>query len=251
MAVIRFIFCLFFSLLLTTGDLVAQDAPSADSAALADALKNTVSNYQQYISWAAPLYSGPEYVEYYRRIYEGHAFIYNAAFVNGSVVFDGILYENIPVKYDLLRNVLVIKGQNQGSPSFTPDIEKISYFTLGDHAYTKLKRDAANVLESGARFYEVLYAGKEITLLKKENKTIEEELNPAVGLRRTVISSTNFYLKKDNAYFLVNRNRQILSALRDKEKELRDFIRSQDDDANTDHDKRMIGLAVYYESLYK
>ena len=244
--------CLWFCTSVFAVTLSAQTTVSADTAILSAAVRNSVLQYEQFISAAAPLYSGPQYVDYDFQINEGHPFLLKPIFVTGSVMYDNILYENIELKYDLLRSKIVLKDVS-GIFKITPDPDKVTYFTMDDHMFIKLDRDVNHVLLPSGNFYEVLYTGKDLTLLKRENKKIEESINPVgiPGLRRIVVQSNDFYIKKGNVYYSFNKKKQILIAFSDKKTEIRQYMGQKNIDLDNDRDNALTLIAAYYRSLTK
>ncbi len=240
--------CLSLFFIIFSQSLPAQPVSPADSAILSAAVRSSGLQYQQFIGKSAPLYSGLQYVEYVSRINEGHPFLLQPDFVKGTVMYDNILYENVDLMFDLLRNRVVVKDAS-GLFRLTPDPEKISRFTLGDHLFVKPEAD--NELLSKSNFYEVLYTSNRLTLLKKENKKLDEAMNPpgVPGLKRTVLSSTDFYIKKHGVYYRLNRSRQILAVFKDRKTEIRQLMRQKDFRLKTDPDAALVRLVVYYDSL--
>ncbi len=221
-----------------------------DSSIRAAAIKNTSLAYQHYISTAAPLYSGPQYVEYYLLITIGHPFFLNANFNTGSVSFDHILYENVKLKYDILENKIVVKD-GSGVFAVNPDYNKIDLFNIENHLFTKLEKENAQSVLPKSGFYEVLYTGNTITLYKKETKILMEDLNDRGGPRRYIVPSINYYLKKGNTYYPFNRQKHVLDIFKDRKTELRQFIRKNNLDFSTDTDNALTSVVKYYETLSK
>lgn len=251
MRLIRMGSCLSFCLAALTLQLSAQSVPPTDTAVLSAAIRNSGLQYQHFISKAAPLYSGPEYVEYDGRLNEGHPFLLSSSFVKGTIVYDNVSYENVPLKYDLVSNRFVLNDAT-GTFKLSPDYEKISSFTLGDHFFVKIPRDSSHVLLSGNQFYEVLLNGRSLTLLKKDTKKVQEEISTMLGLRRLVVSSTNFYVRGGNRYSPFNKKSQVLDLFKERKAEIRQFIRQQnlhfDDD---ERENSLLKIAIYYDSLSK
>ncbi|MES2329441.1 MAG: hypothetical protein V4539_07560 [Bacteroidota bacterium] len=229
--------------------LTAQQ-PAKDSSIRAAAINNAILQYQDYISFAAPLYAGPQYTDYYLKLQEGHPFYLNTFFHVGSIMYDHILYERIPMKYDILQNRIVIEDAS-GVFRLLPEYDKISYFTIQDHEFIKLIKDSSSPTLPKSGFYEVLYKNKNLTLLKKETKEVVEDLNSRSTIQRNVITNINFYLRAGNSYRIFNKKKHVLALFKDKKTEIRQYIRKKNLDFNIDADNALISVVSYYQELTK
>ena len=237
-------------ILLCNAKLSAQQ-PANDSSIRASAIAHAVQQYQAYISFAAPLYAGPQYNDYYLKIQEGHPFFLNTFFHYGSVVYDHMLYENIPIKYDLVQNRVVIQDAS-GVFRLIPEYDKISSFTILDHSFIKLIKDSSTPSLPKRGFYEVAYTNRHMSLLKKEIKEVVDDLGNSRGtLQRYILSHVNFYAQKGKTYFLLNNKNHVLSFFKDKKTELRQYIRRNNLDFSSDTENAIISVASYYETLIK
>ena len=245
---IFFYFLVAFTLF--SGKTSSAQSITKDSSRLAAAIHNTVGEYRRFMGNSAQIYTGPQYVEYYLQINKGHPFFLNTDFNPGSVHFDNLLYEDLLIKYDIVENKIVLLNP---STIFRPSLsnDKVDYFTIKDHLFIKLEKDYNHIGLPKSGFYEVLFRGAHLALLKKENKSIQEDLNFGVSSIRYVESSVNFYIEKGNTYYPVNRKGQILDLFKDKKSELRQYIRKNHPDFSNDYDNAILNLVSYYESLLK
>ncbi len=233
--------CIFLS----SGRLSAQQA-GRDSSARALAVANARYFYQDFIAAAAPLYISPEYVEYTLQIDDGHPFFINSFFHMGTVMYDNILFEDVLLKYDLVLNQLVL-SDTTGIPRLALNYDRIKYFTIKEHEFVKLFKDAGNSGLPQTDFYEILHKGGPVTLIKKETKKIGQDVTSKTTLQRYIIATTNYYIRKKNTWYVFNKRGQILDAFNDKESQIRQFLRKNDIDFKKDAD--LLSVVSYYESL--
>lgn len=229
---------------------IAAQPTSKDSSIRSAAITYAVQQYQDYISFAAPLYAGPQYTDYYLKLQDGHPFYLNTAFHYGSIMYDNILYQKIPMKYDILQSKIVIQDAS-GIFRLLPEYDKISFFTLDNHEFIKLIKDSSNPSLPISGFYEVLYKDKGLTVLKKETKQVVEDLNSKSTIQRNVISDVDFYVRTGNAYRIFNKKNQVLSAFKDKKTEIRQYIRKKNLDFKNDSENSLVSVASFYQSLTK
>lgn len=250
MRIIRKVILLIMLAFLLSGRQSLAQQIAKDSIMRISAIHQTHREYQHFISDAAPYYSGPQYVEYYLKIDVGQPFFLNTNFNLGLIRYDQILYENVPLKLDLVQNKIVIRDP-LGVSSFSPSDDKIDYFTINGHEFFKLKKDSTNPTLPISGYYEVLYKSSRLTLLKKETKKVRDELNSERVPTRFIDSRINFYLKMGSAYTIINRKNQVLKIFKDRKTEMRQFIRKNNLDFKFDADNALLSILPYYESLTK
>lgn len=168
---------------------------------------------------------------------------------NGNVTYDGILYRNVPLLYDVYKDLLVSRTEN-GLFLFSMLNEQVANFDLLGHHFINLQTaDTNNVITPG--FYDELYANNQIQLLVKRKKIFQEDFH---GTREGKISfnaliSDKYYLKKDNLYYKVGSSGSFLDVLSDKKSELKKYIKDNNIKYKNDPEQAMILLAKYYNSL--
>ena len=124
----------------------------------------------------------------------------------------------------------------------------VDSFSIENHFFIHL-RDSLNPTAPRNGFYERLYNGH-IELLKKEKKEIQEDLNSSsVVLRFIHGADSSFYLKIGNVYHPVNNNKSLSNVLKDRKKDLRKFIRSQQLSMRKDRENTLIKVTAWYDSL--
>ena len=69
---------------------------------------NALQIYHQYVTPETGLFRGSEYVQYGHTLREGHPFFDDGHQQQGSIFYDRILYENVMILYDQVRQQVVI-----------------------------------------------------------------------------------------------------------------------------------------------
>lgn len=230
------------------GSLAYAQSPR-DSAIRATAINRAVKEYRNYIGMAAPLYAGPKYTDYSRLIEKDQPFFINKDFHPGSVLFDHILYDRVQLRLDLLTNRLILVDPI-GNIELVPDPEKIEAFTISNHYFIKLHREPGVANAPSPGYYEVLFEGNGLTVLRRENKTLRKNLDGPV-VTRYILTDADYYLRKGNVYHSINKKSQLLEVLKDRKKELQNFIKNKDLDFDEDKDNAIKTTLQYYQALHK
>jgi len=167
----------------------------------------------------AALYNGIQHVGYGGG-YIGTAYFLSPDWMTGSVLYDGMLYKNIPLHYDLVAGDLIVQSPNGfGISLFSP---KVKYFVLGGHQFLNIN-DPALSLTPG--FYDVLLQGP-MTILIKRHKRINEFI---IGLeqQREFVQEDAFYLLMDGHIHSIRNEDDILQQTGSMKKEIKKILRKK------------------------
>ncbi|TGE28296.1 hypothetical protein [Hymenobacter metallicola] len=196
----------------------------------------------------AALYSGPEYLNYeknYRNV-TGHQFYLSSEEQLGDVFYDGALYRNVPLLYDIRLDQLVLKFP--GSPFKLRLVEeKVNYFTVKGHRFVRYAgQNTTGDLPTG--YYDVLFEGKTRVLAKRLKKWNEQITGG--GVQVELQESNRFYLEKDGKFYPLTSKGSLLGAVPEKKKDLRHYISAQKlSFAKDQQEQSFIKVARQYDSL--
>jgi hypothetical protein len=222
----------------------AQD--TADINVKKTVIDSAVSLYYQYTDRQSRLYNGVEFLGYSPRI-EGHAFFLTNDWVTGSLVYDGMEYRDVPLMYDIFKDGLILRHFNS---YFRVGLvrEKIKEFDLGNHHFIRLEIDSLAKSAVSTGFYEVLYNGS-VTVLARRIKTISETIT--YQLEQKFVQQDMYFIYKDSTYYAVKGNNDLLSVLKEKRNELKNYLRKNRYRYRKDPENTIIKAAAYYDSSIK
>jgi hypothetical protein len=218
---------------------------NADNLQNRPVLTTTINNYNVAIGQQSLVYNGVGYA-LIRKMKGNPHFMDTTATTNGSVVYYGETYPNIPLLYDINRDLLVsVWVDGTSLYSFTSD--RLSEFTLLKHHFIRLNPDSVAQKVVKAGFYDDLYTHK-LQVLAKRQKIIH--------IAGTLLSTDDYfdpkvyyYLKKNGRYFTISGEGDMLDVLQDRKKELKDYIKSNKIKYRNDPESFMVMLATYYDQL--
>lgn len=200
-----------------------------------------VALYHQALGRNAPLYSGVEYVGHQVPM-QGHPFFLTREWQRGRILFDGILYQDVPMLYDVAADVLVIGYAEETDPivklTLVPD--KVTSFTLPQHRFVHLQ-DSSGSLKAG--FYEQLYQGKAQVVAKRSKNTLMRPGSVAF------YDADKLYLYKDGRYHAVKSKGSVLNVFKDRKKELTAYLRGLNINFNEQRERALVSLAQRYDQL--
>jgi len=204
--------------------------------------ENMVATYQKDIGPQSRLYRGPAYELYDLFSRSTPYFVDSAAFTNGRVKYDGIVYKNIPLLYDEYRQVLVtFLYDNTSKVALLSDF--VNEFDLRGHHFVRFGPDELNK-KMDVAFYDVVYNNK-LQLLVKRQKLRQAE---SLTLKTIYDNENTYYLKKGQIYYTVNSKGQLLDVLNDKKKELKLYMK-KNVDFSEDRERALISVISYYDKI--
>ncbi|MBC8054524.1 MAG: hypothetical protein H7Y13_15800 [Sphingobacteriaceae bacterium] len=233
-------FLLFFFVFLKS---FGQDTSKVNTASLPGA------QYEQQLlaSGQSRLYNGFEYLDYpYNYFKEGHQFFGNNTWNLGTVTYEGITYNNVNLMYDLIKDEVVVQHFDKVS-KINLIKSKVQDFSLLGHTFVKLKEEEFRDAYPG--FYDLLYNDK-IAVLAKKNKKIAESTSSS-GVVRGLYVFNKYYVQKGGQIYSFNSKSSLLKILKDKNQEIKNYIKNKNLKYKKDPETVMIAIAVYYDEITK
>jgi hypothetical protein len=181
--------CAFFS-----SEISAQQS-NADSAERAALMRNTINVYKQTVAENSSLFNGTEYIGYVARP-AGHPFFETQRMELANVYYDGVLFRDIPLLYDLVNDQLIIDNYAK-TQRIILNSEKVSFFEVGNHFFIRPQTDSSTGNAPGG-FYERLYNGKTKVLVKRKKQI--NSISSSDGIRESYDQYNYYFIKADETY---------------------------------------------------
>lgn len=210
------------------------------------ALNKAVSLFNISQGTSSPVYNGPEYYLYSPAI-KGNAYFKDFIdFTAGSVFYDGVQCNGVPMLYDLNADKVVVLAFDHFT-LYSLINEKVKSFDFLAHHFISINADTIvnNNLGLKSGFYDELYLGK-VQILAKRSKSIQENAGTA---ERHFSYSRDFYIRKNNLYYKSGSLNKILDLLKDRKKELQQYIKSSQIVFRDNPEEAMVKIAAYYDHL--
>jgi hypothetical protein len=217
-----------------------------DTASRNNALKQVTDFYFHSIAENGLVNYGNEVVEYADKSIN-HPFYTTDKFVSGSMFGYGVIYNDIPLKYDLVHDKLIVLHYNK---IFNVEqiSERIDRFTVLGHEFVRLVPDSSSQSEVSAGFYDRIYSGNSVSLFAKRKKIAAERMKE--GQSEHIFKERNsYYIKKDNFFHPVSDKSSVLKIMSDKRKELEAFLKKNQIKFSKNREYAMAQLSEYYDRL--
>lgn len=211
---------------------------------LSPAIRNAINIYSTTLTEQLGLYNGKEYEEYITPFDEGHPYFNETGWTKGTVSFDGNVYTDVSIRYNLVTDEVIILNFNKVTKIRLLK-EKVAGFSFGGHTFKNLPKDS---LSPGmtAGFYEVLAKGK-ISLLARRTKNIQTYVWAKVELK--VFKRDHFYLKKNNTFYSISSKKSLLVPFSDRKKDIQQFIKRSKIKYRDNPENAMIRIVNYYNQV--
>ena len=232
----------FTGLLFTFNKTIAQEASSDQSTAYS----NIKAWYEKEIGGDSHLFTGKEYAPYKSGI-QGTQFFISPQMQNSTIFYDGALYEDVPLLFDQVRQVVVINRYDDNTRIKLLS-EKIKYFIISGHRFENIILNQGNVEDLNSGFYDVIFNGRASALVSRIKK-VEMTLNPEDPPKFT--ERDKIFIRNGNIFYPVDNAGSIIKALSDKKDLIRTFIRKNKFRFKKNTEEELVKTVAYYETLIK
>jgi hypothetical protein len=205
-----------------------------DTAASGMAVTHAIQSYHDFMGPQSLVYNGKEHSDY--QPMTGHPYFAMEGVQKGSVIYDGMLYNDLPLLYDLVRDQLVVF--NFTGDQISLSTEKIKEFSLPGHRFLHINSGYYDLLSSGA-----------VTLLAKRVKTIEESIVD-LQIVYTAVEKDHYYIVRGGVYYSLGNLNSLLAILKDKKKEIRQDLRKKKIRYRKEPERALVAAVQYYNQSF-
>ena len=227
-------FCCLLSFPSAIGQQVQQ--PASEAAILL--------NYTRELGVNARLYNGPEYEDYSNTIKIGFPYFDSKTYGAGSVTFDSIHYPGLKVRFDVVKDLLMILHPISFVSTQLRN-ETISGFTIGSHVFVHLGVDSTDGMKNA--FYEQLYSGK--TPVYVRHRKLLEDRNKSDDIYREAAPYDTYFIWKDNQYHPVKSSKGFFKIFEGKGKQVQQHLRKQKLRFKKNKELAIVEAARYFDQL--
>ncbi|UOR05905.1 hypothetical protein MUN82_02110 [Hymenobacter aerilatus] len=197
--------------------MLAQVASADTSARVAEA--SLRQQYERALRNEWSLYNGPEYVDYVRRNTKGHRFFGSPDEQLATVTYGGTTYAKIPLRYDLVRQQLVLRPYQDDHQIQLVD-ELVEQFSIGGHTFVRLGAEAPG----RGRFYDVLVEGP-VSVLASHHKNYSVR-TAATAIEGEITAATDYYIRKEGVYHSVKKAKDVVRLFPEHRAALRSYLQA-------------------------
>jgi hypothetical protein len=220
----------------------------ADSSATSRAAAYAKTVYHRALGPQEHLFSGSEYVEL-NMPRRGHPFHKTREWEEGAIFFDGILYANVPMLYDVLRDQVVISHASEENifVKIKLNNDRIGYFNFMGDTFVQVSGKTASGTSLAQGLYHQLYDG-EVGVVAKRVKT-RQDLIESQTVIAVFTPKDRYYIRKDGQYHPVKSKGSVIEVFKEHKKELARHLRKTGIRFRENREAAIIALAKQYDAL--
>jgi hypothetical protein len=219
-------------------------AQTSSLQSIPDSFINVKEFFQNEIKEDVHLYTGKEFIKYSVNI-KGHPFFETDQMQNGTVFYDGTLYENVPLLYDIVSQEIVINRYNSDERMKLLN-EKIKYFTFDGYRFENIFSVEGKDENVSSTIYEIMSEGR-AGVLAKRIKRIKNGLKAEDPT--SFVEEDELYIRKGKNLYAIDSKNPVLQAFSDKKDFVKAFIRKNKFRFKKNIEKELIMTAEYYSTL--
>ena len=218
----------------------------AQDSSLAQLRKDLVGSYTTSLGHDANLYNGMEYFEYSHTIRESHPFFIRSNYDTGSVTYDGLRYDDVPLIYDVVTDELVIQHpRTLMRMQLHKDL--VEGFEIEGHRFVHLKKDSAAKSMPSEGFYELSYDGNVKVLTRHTKALVQRTTN--VDIYKIAVPKEYYYVFKKGTYHFIRNERALLDVLKEKRSEVSQHLRKNGLRFRKQKEETLKAASSFYDQL--
>ncbi len=209
-------------------------------------IKFATELYNQAMGQTSHLYNGREDVNYNFRL-NGHPYFDGRDFKTGSVLYDGEVYENISLMYNLLSQELITKHYG-GYIKIQLTKGKVKSFTIAGHSFVNISLANDKKGVPILQYYDLISDGNTKFIIYR-NKIIDELITSDSQVRRDVLERNELYILKNGNLEKIHSKNSVLNVLKDKKKEIQNYMKESNINFKENPEVAIMKITEYYNSI--
>ncbi|WP_051398219.1 hypothetical protein [Runella limosa] len=205
----------------------------------------TETLYQNATELSQHLYNGQRYHIYDSRS-KDHQFFQVEDWRLGSFDYDGQHFENIPIMYDIVKDLLVIYYQGR-SGLIQLQSERVSRFSYIDHHFVRIEQNKVLGTTVPTGFYDFLYDGKTKVVARWTKQRQEQIESNRVNVY--FLPKNFFYIQKEGEFHLITSKKSALALFGEHKKELKKHLREKRIKFRKNREEALVTIAKHYDQL--
>lgn len=176
----------------------------------------------------------------------GTPYFLSGEWQRGTVVFENVLYEDIQMKYDLVKDQLIIVSNEAGSIPLSLFSQRVKEFSFSGFKFIYLDKNKwGEPLRQG--FYRVLIQGN-VSAFCKSTKTNYEAITSNV-LNSQFIESKKYFIENNDHFYSISKKKELLSVLKQHKKEIQAKLKENKLNFKKDKEKTIITAVEIFNKL--
>ena len=245
---LRIIYRVFIFKLLFVAQLsIAKAQTTADSLFVAKVVHAIHNNFLKGQKGTLPVFNGKIYNDHAKFKDYKHAYFQSDQYTLGSVVYNSIFYPGLSLKYDILRDELVLLADDQ-IDGIVLHPENVDSFFVHEHQFINIKSEMPHKgIETG--YYNLLYKGRGLSLLVKRAKEVTEKIDQQI--EKMISSKETYFLLKNSIYQPIKGKNDLLKLLHQSDDKNKEYIKVNKLNFSKDFEHSVLSLIRFHDAIDK
>ena len=186
----------------------------------------------------AEIFVGKAEPGYSSTIYMNHPYWLFDEFSPGNVVYNGLSYKNVSLRFDAYLQQLVVNTPVKHSNVYVP-MDRVEKFTLGDTEYAR----------RNGEFMAILYSSPRMELVEQVQVTMKERMVDNTKVKREFKREVKYYLLRGGMTHEVSTLKSLIKLYPGRKKALKSYAKVQNLDYQTHRQSALIMTVKYIDEL--
>ena len=186
----------------------------------------------------AELFVGKVEAGYPSMIYTNHPYWLNQEFCTGEVMYKGLLYKNVSVRYDAYLKQLVVNTPIKRSHVYVP-MDWVERFKLEGTEYAR----------RNGEFVAILFSSPQMELVEQVQITLKEQLVDNEKVKREFKREVKYYLLRGGQTHEVSKLKTVMKLFPGRGKALKNFAKMHQLDFGVFRQSSLTTLVKYADEL--
>jgi hypothetical protein len=186
----------------------------------------------------AELFTGKIESGYPSMIYTNHPYWLNQEFCTGEVLYKGLLYKQVSLRYDAYLQQLVVNTPVKRSHVYVP-MDRVERFKLEGTEYAR----------RNGEFMAILYSSPRMELVEQVQVSLKEELVDNEKVKREFRREVKYYLLRAGQTHEVSKLKSVMKLFPGRGKALKSFAKMHQLDFGVFRQSSLITLVKYADEL--
>lgn len=191
------------------------------------------------------IYNGTIHTNPYKTIGQENLYYIKDSYELGNLVYENQMYYNVYLKYDIYRDILVLKSsQNTENIGINLILEKVQSFSIKDKNFIKIEHTNTDQPEFTSGYYEETKVASSLIFYIKHHKNIQKNLGDN-SLTYSFKENNLFFIHLDDKTYSVKSKGDIIKIFPKQKKQINEFYLMNRDLKKTDLNQFMKNLMTY------
>lgn len=217
----------------------------ADTTFLQASIQNSLQFYERAVAGQVKLHNGSRYLAPAHTV-DQHPYFFSYDWIMGDVFYDGELFTNVPLMYDILNSIVITEHHSNGQPVQLL-AEKLDFFSIAGHHFEKIENKYSGSPVPSSGFFDILYPGKTKVIARRQKVLHEKIISQQIEI--SYDEKTRYFVLKNGHFFQVKSIGSVLKILGDKKQDLKKFLIKNRSSFSANRALAIKSLAQYYDKL--